>query len=147
MTPLCGGHLSQATTPPVRFAVLINVLWVFASLLLLLSDLVHPTAVGTGFVVAHAAAVAAFAWLEVQGATLSGITSNGLTAADASPAKAVGVISDNCGGRQAPLRRQQRDTRYRSARPFLADASSDSSPTSLIRQWVRHRREFDTRRS
>lgn len=49
----------------VRLVAFCNVAWVAASLILLLIDWVHPTTLGIGFVLAQAAAVAVFAWLEV----------------------------------------------------------------------------------
>ena len=48
----------------VRTVVIGNVLWVLASLLLLVSGWVSPTRVGMAFVVGQAVAVAVFAYLE-----------------------------------------------------------------------------------
>lgn len=52
----------------VRTIVIGNVLWVLASLLLLLSGWVSPTGVGMAFVVGQAVAVAVFAYLEHRAA-------------------------------------------------------------------------------
>ena len=48
----------------VRAVVLANALWVVASLALLPSGIVAPTALGEAFVLAQAVVVAALAWLE-----------------------------------------------------------------------------------
>jgi len=50
----------------VRAVVVGNILWVLASVLLLVSGLVTPTAIGTLFVLAQAAAVVVFAALEYR---------------------------------------------------------------------------------
>jgi peptidoglycan/LPS O-acetylase OafA/YrhL len=50
----------------VRFVAAGNVLWIVASVLLLVSGRVNPTPLGTGFVVLQALAVAIFAYLEDQ---------------------------------------------------------------------------------
>ena len=50
----------------VRFVAAGNVLWIVASVLLLVSGLVDPTPLGTGFVVLQALVVAVFAYLEDQ---------------------------------------------------------------------------------
>ena len=48
----------------VRFVAAGNVLWIVASVLLLVSGRVDPTPLGTGFVVLQALVVAVFAYLE-----------------------------------------------------------------------------------
>ncbi|HEX6050295.1 MAG TPA: hypothetical protein VFZ21_13530, partial [Gemmatimonadaceae bacterium] len=56
----------------VRTVVVGNVLWVLASILLLASGWVVPTTLGTVFVVAQAAAVAVFAYLEHRAGARNG---------------------------------------------------------------------------
>lgn len=51
----------------VRAIVWGNVLWVVASIVLLVSGLVQPTVLGEVFVLVQAAAVAGFAYLEQRG--------------------------------------------------------------------------------
>jgi hypothetical protein len=51
----------------VKAVIALNVLWVAASVLLLVSGWVAPTALGTAFVIAQAAAVALFAELQLIG--------------------------------------------------------------------------------
>ena len=62
--------LAARERPPrglVLAVVLGNAAWVAASLLLLTSDAVAPTPIGVLVVLAQAAAVAAFTWLESRG--------------------------------------------------------------------------------
>ena len=61
----------------VRTIVIGNVLWILASILLLVSGAVSPTGLGTLFVVAQAAAVAVFAYLEYR--AVANISSNALS--------------------------------------------------------------------
>ena len=61
----------------VRTIVIGNVLWILASILLLVSGAVSPTGLGTLFVVAQAAAVAVFAYLEYR--AVATISSNALS--------------------------------------------------------------------
>lgn len=61
--------LVRQPTPPrraLRALVALNLVWVAASLVLLLSGWVSPTILGTGFVLAQAVMVAAFAVLEAK---------------------------------------------------------------------------------
>lgn len=55
------------TRGAVKAVIALNVLWVAASVLLLVSGWVAPTALGTAFVIAQAAAVALFAELQFIG--------------------------------------------------------------------------------
>ncbi|MGQ0639777.1 MAG: hypothetical protein ACT4P6_03255 [Gemmatimonadaceae bacterium] len=69
LLPFAGLLLWVATrrTPATSLVAAIvvgNVLWVAASVALLLSDLVNPTVLGEAFVIAQAAAVTLFAYLE-----------------------------------------------------------------------------------
>lgn len=52
--------------------IVCNVLWVADSLILLATDWVRPTGLGIAFVVAQAAAVALFTWLEYAGVRRAG---------------------------------------------------------------------------
>lgn len=56
----------------VRAVVVANVLWVVASILLLVSGLVNPTRLGTLFVAVQALAVVVFAYLEHRAAGRDG---------------------------------------------------------------------------
>ena len=62
----------------IRTVVIGNVLWILGSILLLVSGSVSPTGLGTLFVVAQAAAVAVFAWLEYR--AVANTSSNALSA-------------------------------------------------------------------
>ena len=57
-------HISRAAAQTV---IALNVVWVVCSICLLLTDYVAPTALGTAFVIAQAAAVAVFAELQFIG--------------------------------------------------------------------------------
>lgn len=60
--------MREQLAPPAVWAVIVaNVLWPIASVLLLLSGLVTPTALGYAFVIAQALAVALFAVLQYVG--------------------------------------------------------------------------------
>ena len=61
------GTRETIARPAVRAVIALNVLWVAGSALLLLSGFVAPTALGTAFVIAQAAAVAVFAELQYIG--------------------------------------------------------------------------------
>ena len=72
LVPFAGLLVWIARRTPVplglaRVVVAGNALWVVASVALLLSDAVAPTRLGVLFVLAQAAAVAVFAWLEHAG--------------------------------------------------------------------------------
>ena len=59
-----------ATAAPLIMAIVVgNVLWVAASVLLLVSGVVNPTLLGEAVVLAQAAAVQLFAYLEYSGLT------------------------------------------------------------------------------
>jgi hypothetical protein len=61
------GTRETIARPAVQAVIGLNVLWVAGSALLLLSGFVAPTALGTAFVIAQAAAVALFAELQFIG--------------------------------------------------------------------------------
>jgi len=60
---------SYAPAALIRTIVVGNVLWVVASVFLLVSGVVNPTLLGEAFVLAQAAAVLLFAYLEYSGLT------------------------------------------------------------------------------
>jgi len=69
LLPFAAWLVHLATRPTVgagavRIVVACNVAWVVASVLVLVGGWLSPTAIGTSFIVAQAAAVAVFAWLE-----------------------------------------------------------------------------------
>ncbi|HVE77976.1 MAG TPA: hypothetical protein VNA89_03890 [Gemmatimonadaceae bacterium] len=79
LLPFAGFLVAVARRPrPPRGAVLTivvgNALWVVASGLLLLGGRVAPTPLGEAFVLAQAAAVAVFAWLEYRGLRRAGVS-------------------------------------------------------------------------
>ena len=57
-------HMSRSA---VKVIIALNAVWTAASLLLLVTDYVAPTALGTAFVIAQAGAVAVFAELQFIG--------------------------------------------------------------------------------
>jgi hypothetical protein len=61
------GTRETIARPAVQAIIVLNVLWVAGSALLLLSGFVAPTALGSAFVIAQAAAVAVFAELQFIG--------------------------------------------------------------------------------
>jgi hypothetical protein len=58
---------SSLSPASVWFVIALNVAWVVASVLLLLSSQIHPNALGYGFVIVQAIAVAAFAEMQYVG--------------------------------------------------------------------------------
>jgi hypothetical protein len=58
------GTRATISRPAVRVIIALNAMWTAASLLLLVTDYVAPTALGYAFVIAQAAVVAAFAELQ-----------------------------------------------------------------------------------
>lgn len=59
----------RLSVPWTGSVIAINVLWVLASILLLISDLVSPTSLGTAVLIAQAVLVAGFAAFQSTGLT------------------------------------------------------------------------------
>ena len=78
----------------VRAIVVGNALWTVGSVLLLASGRVTPTGLGVLFVLAQAAAVAAFAYLEYRGLHRASVPPRSATAADRDSAPADGAHQD-----------------------------------------------------
>lgn len=68
------GTRETISRPAVKLIIALNVLWVVASIGLLISGLVAPTMLGYAFVIAQAVAVGVFAELQVIGLRRSAAT-------------------------------------------------------------------------